>query len=204
MANVGIGATFAITNSSTTARAAGAAFYHWTPQARNLAFCRDNFIGSTMEDSQMIAPPNCDVLFEFNRDVVPPPSEVLVRFANRTVANRNTSYRSDERRAETRHAIVINVLAIPLDKNFKKCGEPFTAVTRDLSASGIAMFHRENVFAKFLALEIVDPSGDRLRLIMSVLRSQAIGLFYEVAGQFVKKLGSISPTDESSKLPGAV
>ena len=133
-------------------------------------------------------------MFEFSRDQVPPPSDVLVRFADRTIANRNTSYRSDERRAEPRHAVAINVLAIPLDKNFKKCGEPFMAVTRDLSASGMAMFHNQNVVAKYLALEIVDAEGEQLRLVMSVLRSQAIGLFYEVAGRFVKKLSPTPPT----------
>src|SRR5271170_6599130 len=154
----------------------------------------------------MSATPTADELFElfeFSRDQVPPPSDVLVRFADRTITNRNTSCRSDERRAEPRHAVAINVLAIPLNKHFKKCGEPFMAVTRDLSAGGIAMFHNQNVVAKYLALEIVDAEGERLRLIMSVLRSQAIGLFYEVAGRFVKKLSPTSPTHETSMPPGA-
>jgi hypothetical protein len=146
----------------------------------------------------MTASPICDSVYEFDRDLVPPPSEILVRFADRTVANRNTTYVGDERRSEPRHAVAIDVLAIPLDKKFKKCGDPFIAITRDLSSSGIAMFHNQHVTAKYLALEIIDAEGVRLRLVLSVLRSSPVGLFYEIGGRFIKKFESTSIDVETS------
>ena len=144
----------------------------------------------------MIATTAASVLFGINREQVPPPSDVLVRFANRAIANRDF-YRSDERRSEYRHTVALNVLAIPLDADFEQHGEPFTAITRNVSASGLAMFHSRNVNDKYLALEIGDPWGDRLRLIMSVRRSRHVGLFYEVAGPFVVKIQTISPTGDT-------
>jgi hypothetical protein len=131
---------------------------------------------------------NTDELFDFDRDLVPRPTENLIRFAHRTVANRNTAFSGDERRSEPRHAVAVPVLAIPLDKDFRPFGEPFIGISRDVSAHGIAIFHDEHVRAKHLVLEIADPSGEPLRMILAVLRSERVGMFYEVAGKFVKKL----------------
>jgi hypothetical protein len=142
----------------------------------------------------MAATLSSGVLFDFDRASVAPPPEALARFAQRTLANQD-GFNGHERRTEVRHSIAINVLAIPLDANFDKCGEPFVAVTRDISASGIAIFHNRDVAVKFLALEIADPWGNPLRLILNVLRTRPLGLFYEIAGRFVMRMDSPAPAE---------
>ena len=133
------------------------------------------------------------VLFDFDRELVAPPPDALVRFAQRAL-NQQDSFAGQERRSEPRHAIAINVLAIPVNEKFERNGEPFMAVSRDISASGIALFHNRDVPSKFLALEISDPWGNPLRLILNVLRTRSLGLFYEIAGRFVMRMDSPQPS----------
>jgi hypothetical protein len=62
------------------------------------------------------------------------------------------------------------------------------AVSRDISVRGIAMFHTRRVAAPRLALEITDPFGATVRVIMNLLRCEAAGDYFELAGSFTRRL----------------
>jgi hypothetical protein len=97
-------------------------------------------------------------------------------------------YEGPDSRCEPRYAISIPVAAVPVDESLHKAGDVFIALTRDLSSGGIAMYHTRRISEKFLAVEINAPTGERLRLLVEVLRCSPVGLFYEIAGKFVSRL----------------
>jgi hypothetical protein len=44
------------------------------------------------------------------------------------------------------------------------------------------------VAERFLALELATPSGEKMRVLMQVLRCRPVGLFYEIGGEFISKI----------------
>lgn len=126
-------------------------------------------------------------LFDFDPENLLRPPEAIAKFVQRMVRNAQY-YDGPEQRLERRYAVNLPVTAVPVDRSLQKSGEVFVALTRDISSGGIAMYHTRDVAEKFLALELIAPSGDKLRVLLEVLRCRPAGLFYEIAGRFVSKL----------------
>lgn len=80
------------------------------------------------------------------------------------------------------------VAAVPVDDDLQRIGEPFVAVSRDLSGKGIAIYHTRRISQRYLALELSTPSDEKLHVLLQVLRCRPVGLFYEIAGNFVSKI----------------
>ncbi len=90
-------------------------------------------------------------------------------------------------RKEQRMAMLVTVVAAPVDRNFKPSGEPFKVAARDFSESGICLLHSRAVSSEYLALRwrsMISPKC-YIRIVMQVKRCKPVGPFYEVAGQFV-------------------
>lgn len=126
-------------------------------------------------------------VFEFQASKLIHPPEEIAEFVLRLVS-RLTHYEGVERRSQGRHRIAIPLLAMPLDDQLFPVGEGFAAVTRDISSCGIALFHQRWVNSPFLAVELVDPDGQKLEAAVEVLRCQRVNEFYEIAGKFVTKI----------------
>lgn len=120
-----------------------------------------------------------------NRTGVVAPSAELIRFAKEAGAKQRP-YEAAERRSEVRRAIAVPVLAQPLDDEGTLVGEPFMAVTRDLSPSGLAMFHTRPVSARRLLVEYSDFIGDSCRAVLEVLRCRSVEGYFEIAGRMEK------------------
>ncbi len=102
-----------------------------------------------------------------------------------TIARQSARY---SRRAEKRYTVTLPVVAVPLDDAGQPAGEPFEAVTRDVSNRGIALIHTAPVQASYLGLDLMDHQGHKLNAILQVLRCRRVGAYYEIAGQFVAKI----------------
>jgi hypothetical protein len=76
---------------------------------------------------------------------------------------------------------------MPLDDNFQPRGMNFAAITRDLSTAGLRLFSTRAAGSEFLAVEITPPSGQKIRVVLQVLRCKAIDRFYEIAGRLVAR-----------------
>jgi hypothetical protein len=87
-----------------------------------------------------------------------------------------------ERRRHKRYKLHCSVAVLPLDDDFRPAGPQFLAVCRDLSASGMALFHTRAIREKYLLVELQRPQSDPARLIMQVTRCRAVVRFYEIAG----------------------
>lgn len=118
-----------------------------------------------------------------------PPPQAVTDFIERAIRN-SKYYDGPDFRNERRHAVSLRVAAVPVDEHLNKIGEGFIAATRDISSGGIAIYHTRGTSDRFLALEISAPSGEKLHLLLEVLRCRPAGLFYEIAGRFISKIAS--------------
>jgi len=93
----------------------------------------------------------------------------------------------DERRDQKRFAVAIRATVIPVDERLSPVGEPFTAMTLNISQSGLALIHTRAVNDTHLLVELHDPR--RTQVVLEVIRCRHVGRFYDIAGRFVIRLG---------------
>lgn len=94
-----------------------------------------------------------------------------------------------EKRQGDRHDILSNVLAVPVDDQFRPIGPAELVLSRNISTSGIALIHTKAVTEKYLALEFDLPLEEKLQVVMEVLRCRPFGPYLEIGGRFVTKMG---------------
>lgn len=128
-----------------------------------------------------------------------PPAELL-SFVERQIRTAH-SYAGAERRMKQRYLIAVPVTVQPLDRRLKPVGDPFPAVTRDISPTGIGVVHVEPLKPQLLALgmEIAD---EQVNLVVEVLWCRGIGPFFYSGGDFIKRLKRLpGQGDEGPALP---
>jgi hypothetical protein len=125
-----------------------------------------------------------DPVFDFDLHELVKPSEVVADLIQGLVINAQY-YVGPDRRRERRYALAEAATAVEVDAGFGTVGEPFVAVTRDISKGGLCLYHTREVQEKFVAVCLPDPTGDSVQLLMEVLRCRPLGMLYEVAGRFV-------------------
>ena len=128
-----------------------------------------------------------ETLFEFQAEQLLRPPAAIEMFVRRVVRGAEF-YVGPEQRTEPRYVVSLPVTAVPVNESLKKAGDVFVAFTRDISSGGIAMYHTRRVSEKFLAVEIKSNCGEKMRVLVQVLRCSPVGLFYEIAGKFVSRL----------------
>jgi hypothetical protein len=112
----------------------------------------------------------------------------LVAFVH-DLLNRKSRYAGPERRSAKRHVVIMDVPAVPLDKAMRPAGDPFVAISRNISTTGISLFHTAQIHAPYLALELRDEvKATSIRAAIEVVRCAAKGQLFEIAGKFVYKI----------------
>jgi hypothetical protein len=124
-----------------------------------------------------------------------PPAELL-RFVHR-IADETLRNHVEERQFP-RFKLTVEVWVQPVDANFEPLGEPFTAVSRDISTGGIGLMHTRAIRDKYLWLRLVTHGGGTMNVVVEVLRCRPIGVFYDIGAKFVAKLDE-APGFEVSK-----
>lgn len=119
----------------------------------------------------------------------------------------NDGYVGTQKRASPRHRITMEVAAVPLDELLRPIGDPFIALTRDISAGGISLVHTRRVAAPYLLLKLDNGGGVAVRVITKVLRCRQLKRFFEVAGKFVSRCtdsngeGAAGPESPAAAIP---
>lgn len=111
--------------------------------------------------------------------------DVVASFVER-IAARATSYRGDERRREPRTPVTMAVPTQPLNDLRQRCGEPFTAITKNISTRGIAIYYTKAIAVRsLLAMQLRDGRGETLSVVMRVAHCERRGPLFEIGGEFV-------------------
>lgn len=110
----------------------------------------------------------------------------LIDFTRRQIVNA-ILYKGDERRAESRHHMMLPVVAVPLDLDNQPTGAAFDLITRDISASAISLIHTEKIIDQRLAVQL-RIAGETVNAVIEIVWSQSLGPFYGAGGEFRDKL----------------
>jgi hypothetical protein len=93
----------------------------------------------------------------------------------------------EERRAHPRRPMMVSVLAVELDSDLFPIGEDFTVISRNLSASGIAIVHSRPLAGR-LAVLLELPKLGYVQLLLNIVRCKKIGSLYEMGGAFIERI----------------
>src|SRR5207253_10156176 len=118
-------------------------------------------------------------------------ADVIADFVEELIAGlieRGRYFVDPDRRAETRHAIAIQVSVMPLGNDVQPVSEPFIATTKDISHASITIVHFERVTAPMLAIKSTDLSGSVLHSAVDVIRCQSVGPYFEIVGRYITKI----------------
>ena len=89
-----------------------------------------------------------------------------------------------EQRRETRHAVALRVLALPLGHNFRVIGEAVQMTMINISRAGAALLDPNPVKAPYLAIDFSVAGPNNVQAILDVLRVRSLFAAYETAGQW--------------------
>lgn len=92
-----------------------------------------------------------------------------------------------EGRKAERVTCYTTVVAVPVDRDWQRVGEPSKLALRDLSEGGVRMLYTRATNAQYLALgwNATQLPGKQIRVVCSVRRCQPCGPFYDIGGQFM-------------------
>jgi len=124
----------------------------------------------------------------------PPPE--LVDFVKRQIREAQV-YGGKERRSEERYLMLVPVLVQPVDAQCNPIGDPFVAVTRDISRKGIGLVHGQPIPHPLVALRM-SLAGEEVNVVARLLWSEVLGPYYYVGGEFVAKLAGFRQPDDVS------
>ncbi len=119
-----------------------------------------------------------DVLASIDRAALSEPPPELQRYARKEAIHPGEG---PDRRRDRRFSLITNVIAVPVDCGLRKTADPFVALSSGMSVSGIRLIHTQPSPADFLLIEL---QYQPVRFVLNVLRNQACGHCYEIAGTF--------------------
>jgi predicted nucleic acid-binding Zn-ribbon protein len=88
-----------------------------------------------------------------------------------------------------RHPLDSTILAYRLDNNREVIGDAFLIRTQDISSTGIALKHSEELQpGSLIQVELLDANCEVLKAIVRVLRCSKMNGFHEIAGAFLEPI----------------
>ena len=124
--------------------------------------------------------------------VLPEPPKELVSLVKRLSLDRDQAeYTGVERRSEPRRNLVRPVWVQPLSESHEAIEKGFSAVSRDISKSGLSFVHKQPVESSLLGV-VVMGEATTLHVIAQVERCEPLGPFYDVGCSLVMR---VEPTD---------
>ena len=82
---------------------------------------------------------------------------------------------------------------MPLGDDLQPAGEPFMAMTKDISHASITIIHTEAVTAPMMAVKMTDLGGSVLHSAVEVLRCSPVDRYFEIVGRYVTKIYEPTP-----------
>ena len=111
-------------------------------------------------------------------------NDVIASFMQQMIVHYQ-GYGEAYRRKEPRETVAVPVRVSPLTDELQPVGEPFEALTRDISCSGVGLFHLQPVDAPYVSIEMATPETQQvIRLLAKVEHCTRFGSFYIVGCRF--------------------
>jgi hypothetical protein len=130
----------------------------------------------------------------FDRKKLVRPPEAIAQFVKKVVSGMKAER---ERRGNLRYPLAVPVVALPMDQRLRPVDEPFAAMTRNISQSGLCLVHTRAVRAELLAVELSSLKRDTMQMVMRILRCRVTNRFYEIAGAFLVRMASAPAQHET-------
>jgi len=93
-----------------------------------------------------------------------------------------------EHRQSARIAANLEVVCVPLNSDEERCGAPLVAVSRNISAGGLALVHARRIHAKLLAVWLHPGEGLTLHFVVKIVHCRGLGEYVEHCCQIVRRL----------------
>ena len=119
--------------------------------------------------------------------------EGIYSFVQRLMKAYHALYHED-RRLTTRQQISVPVRVCPVNENGDAVGEPYLAVTRDISSGGVGFFTVVKPETKFVSIQMESPEGETLDVMGAVRHSIEWGSFHFVGVRFLANWDAWSDT----------
>jgi hypothetical protein len=139
--------------------------------------------------------------FDFEKARAAPAPVELQKFVHQLTDQ--TAYSGTDKRGRTRYRIAIEVPAIELDDELRPMGEPFIAMSRDISTSGICLVHTQRVTAAQLLIRLDNLNGMRVQVVVEISRRRKLKHFYEMSGNFVLRCNESSAVNSPQAISPA-
>ena len=98
-----------------------------------------------------------------------------------------------ELRESLRHKLTMAIVVRPVNRAGTVFGEPFDAVTTDISQSGLGFLCSRTVNDKYVCVTFHDDEATRA--ILEVIRCRPVGRFFEIGGQFIRRIETVATDD---------
>jgi PilZ domain len=122
--------------------------------------------------------------FSFEGSSLTAPPQELRQFVRGLLGRQ---YAGAQKRESARVRVAMSVAAVALDSDYLADGEPFVAMSIDISTRGIRLLHTDRVSAPFLLIRLERPDGQPIQMAMRVRRCRQLKRFVEIAGEFVTR-----------------
>lgn len=92
---------------------------------------------------------------------------------------------AEEQRRLPRRPICLAAAAMPMDAERNSSGVAFQVLLHNITEAGVAFSHLQPIAEPLIALELWANTNEQQRVIVRIVRTRAVGHFYEIAGEFV-------------------
>ena len=113
----------------------------------------------------------------------------IVQLLRGLVDELQANYVADQRK-DRRYPLCVAVEVAPCDLFGCRSGESFTAVTKDISAGGMALLHRFPIRNQIVQISFPGAGCcSEAHILLQVIRRRPVGPFWEIAGPFLTEFG---------------
>jgi len=122
---------------------------------------------------------------DHSRLIAPP--EALLKFVRGLP---ECSEAGAEHRKSARIPTNLEVVCVPLNGDEEPCGDPFVAVSRNISAGGLALVHARRILTKLLSVWLHPGEAQTLHFVVKIIHCRGLGPYVEHCCQIVRRIES--------------
>ena len=125
-----------------------------------------------------------------NENIPVSPEDIEPLTRGLVVAATSLVDRPNERRKEPRTPLTLPCTVVPIDINCNPTGEPFTAITTDISLNGLGLLFQKPIEPQLILVSISKSPDKTVQFIADVVRCGNVNGYYRIGTKLVQKVSS--------------